>query len=123
MAIQTWGGARSCYRFRDYGPHSAQTEQSGATAPVTCPSQRGPQFHFMARPNVGRGKLAHLDLISDALPFGRLWYGGLNAARNTISYAKHYSNSHDAVDALIRVYDQAGNVIETHEHKGDFKEW
>jgi hypothetical protein len=26
-------------------------------------------------------------------------------------------------DALIRVYDEAGNVIETHEHKGDFKEW
>jgi hypothetical protein len=22
----------------------------------------------------------------------------------------------------IRVYDEAGNVIETHEHKGDFKE-
>jgi hypothetical protein len=26
-------------------------------------------------------------------------------------------------DAVIRVYDEAGNVIETHEHKGDFKEW
>jgi hypothetical protein len=23
---------------------------------------------------------------------------------------------------VIRVYDNAGNVIETHEHKGDFKE-
>ena len=23
----------------------------------------------------------------------------------------------------MRVYDEAGNVIETHEHKGDFKEW
>ena len=23
----------------------------------------------------------------------------------------------------IRVYDDAGNVIETHEHKGEFKEW
>jgi hypothetical protein len=30
------------------------------------------------------------------------------------------SRSHDAV---IRVCDQSGNVIETHEHKGDFKEW
>jgi len=29
------------------------------------------------------------------------------------------SRSHDAV---IRVYDAAGNVVETHEHKGDFKE-
>jgi len=24
---------------------------------------------------------------------------------------------------LIRVYDEAGNVIETHEHAGEFKEW
>ena len=24
---------------------------------------------------------------------------------------------------MIRVYDDAGNLIETHEHKGDFKEW
>jgi hypothetical protein len=30
-----------------------------------------------------------------------------------------FSGSHDAV---IRVYDEAGNVIETHEHAGDFKE-
>jgi hypothetical protein len=33
--------------------------------------------------------------------------------------AKHRSGSHDAV---IRVYDKAGDVIETHEHAGDFKE-
>jgi len=26
-------------------------------------------------------------------------------------------------NAVIRVYDATGNVIETHEHKGDFKEW
>jgi hypothetical protein len=24
---------------------------------------------------------------------------------------------------LIRIYDEAGNAIETHEHAGDFKEW
>jgi hypothetical protein len=35
-------------------------------------------------------------------------------------YAKFRGHSHGA---LIRVYDEAGNVIETHEHKGDFKEW
>ena len=60
-----------------------------------------------------------VDLISDALPFGRLWYGEPNAVSNAIAYAKHRSRSHDAV---IRVYDAAGNVIETHEHAGDFKE-
>jgi hypothetical protein len=32
----------------------------------------------------------------------------------------HDSRSHDAV---IRVYDDAGNVIQTHEQKGEFKEW
>jgi hypothetical protein len=58
-------------------------------------------------------------LISDALPFGRLWYGDTNAVANAIGYAEHYSRSHDAV---IRVYDEAGNVIETHEHTGEFKE-
>jgi hypothetical protein len=47
-----------------------------------------------------------------------LWYGGENAIANAIGYAEFYSRSHDAV---IRVYDAAGNVIETHEHKGDFK--
>jgi hypothetical protein len=26
-------------------------------------------------------------------------------------------------DGVIRVYDEAGNVIETHEHVGEFKEW
>jgi len=38
---------------------------------------------------------------------------------DAISYAKFRGRSHDAV---IRIYDAAGNVIETHEHKGDFKE-
>ena len=58
-------------------------------------------------------------LISDALPFGRLWYGEPNAVANAIGYAMHRSRSHDA---LIRVYDEAGNVIETHEHIGEFIE-
>jgi hypothetical protein len=60
-----------------------------------------------------------VDLISDALPFGRLWYGEPDAVAHAIGYAKHRSRSHDAV---IRVYDDAGNMIQTHEHKGDFKE-
>jgi hypothetical protein len=61
-----------------------------------------------------------VDLISDALAFGRLWYAEPNAISNAIEYAKHRSRAHDA---LIRVYYDAGKVIETHEHKGDFKEW
>jgi hypothetical protein len=61
-----------------------------------------------------------VDLISDVLPFGRLWYGEPNAITNAIGYAKFRSRSHDA---LIRVYDEAGKVIETHKHAGNFKEW
>jgi hypothetical protein len=60
-----------------------------------------------------------VDLISDALPFGRLWYGERNAVSNAVDHAKFRSRSHRAV---IRVYDGAGNVIETHEHAGDFTE-
>jgi hypothetical protein len=57
-------------------------------------------------------------LISDALPFGRLSYREPNPISNAIGYAKFFSRSHDAV---IRVYDAAGNVIEMHEHKGRFQ--
>ena len=46
------------------------------------------------------------DLISEALPFGRLWYEDASAA---VDYAKHSSRSHDAV---IRVYDESGNELD-----------
>ena len=55
-------------------------------------------------------------LHPDALPFGRLWYAKPDDA---IGYAKFYNRSHDAV---IRVYDDAGDVVETLEHAGDFKQ-
>jgi hypothetical protein len=67
-----------------------------------------------ARAKIKRG----VDLISDALPFGRLCYGGPNAVTNATGYAMHDSRS---VDAVIRVYNEAGNVIETLEHIGDFR--
>jgi hypothetical protein len=57
-----------------------------------------------------------VDLISDVLPFGRLWY---DKPDHAVGYAMHFSRS---ADAVIRVYDAAGNVIETHAHKGEFKE-
>jgi hypothetical protein len=74
-------------RLSDFGLQrckDAQAEQSGETAVLISLSQPS-QFHFVARPNVGRV----------------------------------YSRSHDAV---IRVYNEAGNVVETHEHAGQFKE-
>jgi hypothetical protein len=38
-----------------------------------------------------------VDLISDALPFGRLWHGKPDAISNAIGYAKFYSRSHNTV--------------------------
>jgi hypothetical protein len=46
-----------------------------------------------------------------------LWRAGRKS--NAINYARFYSRSHDAV---VRVYDEGGNVIETHEQAGEFKE-
>jgi len=69
---------------------------------------------YEIRPRADRPGVA---LISDVLPFGRLWY---DTPDNAIGYAMHSSRSHHAV---IRVYDDTDKVIETHEHKGDFKLW
>jgi hypothetical protein len=44
-----------------------------------------------------------VDLISDALPFGRLWNGEPDDA---VGYAQFFSRSHDVV---IRVDDASGN--------------
>jgi len=49
-------------------------------------------------------------VISDALPFGHLWYGEPDAINNAIDYAKFRSRTHNAV---IRVCDEAENVIVT----------
>ena len=58
-----------------------------------------------------------VNLISEVLPFGRLLY---LEVREAVAYAKFYSRSQDAT---IRVYDAGGNVIETHQHRGDIKEY
>jgi len=48
----------------------------------------------------------NIDLVSDVLSFGRLWY---TKPDDAIGYAKFRSRSNDAV---IHVYDAAGNVID-----------
>ena len=82
-----------------------------------------PNDYQSLQPTVDRVYKVHLrkdkrgvDLISDVLPFGRLWYDTPDYA---IGYAMHFSRS---ADSVIRVYDDTGNVIETHEHRGEFKE-
>ena len=59
-----------------------------------------------------------VDLISDALPFGRLWYGEPDAISNALGYAKFFNRSHDAT---IRVYDEAGNAIRNARTRGRFQ--
>jgi len=60
-----------------------------------------------------------VDLTWDILPFCRLWYGQPDPIANAMGYAKFFSRSHDAV---IRVYDETGNAIETHKPADEFKE-
>ena len=59
------------------------------------------------------------DLSGDALRYSPLWYRGSNAIADAVRYARSCSGSHPVV---IRVYDPTGNLIETLEYKGDFKE-
>jgi hypothetical protein len=53
------------------------------------------------------------DLIGDRLPLGLLWFEGPDAFGDAVSYAKFFSLSQPAI---IRLFDQSGAVIETHEH-------
>ena len=54
------------------------------------------------------------DLISDRLRRGPIWYAGPDAVRNAVAFAKYRSHSRSRW-AIIRVFNEAGNVTETHE--------
>jgi hypothetical protein len=54
------------------------------------------------------------DLISDRLRRGPVWYSGPDAVRNAVAFAKYRSRSRSRW-AIIRVFNEAGNVTETHE--------
>ena len=56
------------------------------------------------------------DLISDALPFGRLWYQQADAA---VGYAKFYSRSQPGE---VRAFDATGALIAAENWPGDFRE-
>ena len=49
-----------------------------------------------------------VDLVSDVLPFRRLWYGEPNAVSNAVDYAKFCSRSSNAV-----AYDDARQATNT----------
>ena len=43
--------------------------------------------------------------------------------RQGLAPLRHRARDSRSRAAVIHVYDEAGNVIEPHEHAGDFKEW
>ena len=53
------------------------------------------------------------DLISDRLQYGPIWYAGPDAVRCAVAYAKYGSRSRSHL-AIIRVFNEAGNLTETH---------
>src|SRR6266478_7199776 len=53
------------------------------------------------------------DLISDGLQYGPIWYAGPDAVRSAVAYAKYRSRS-CSHRAIIRVFNEEGNVTETH---------
>ena len=59
-----------------------------------------------------------VDLVETPLSFGGY---GIRIANAAVGYAKFFSPD----DAVIRVFDVAGNVIEIHKYTGNFKdrEW
>src|SRR4030095_3246529 len=77
-------------RFGEYDLTTARTH-------ARCRACLGQRFYKVRLRKDHRG----VNLISDALPFGRLWYLEVS---DVIGYAKFFSRSHHAV---IRVYDAA----------------
>jgi len=61
-------------------------------------------------------RLAHKEALSPLLYPGRVVSEPLRPRNSVIPPS---SLTH----RLVRVYDEVGNLIETHEHAGDFKEW
>jgi hypothetical protein len=72
---------------------------------------------YEIRPRKDRGGF---DLIAERLPLGPLWFEGPNAIGRAVNYAKFCSRSHPAI---IRVFDESGAVIDTHESADVFREW
>jgi hypothetical protein len=60
--------------------------------------------HYEIRP---RKDKRGFDLISDHLPFGRLWYRDVDAA---VGYAKFYSRAHDTE---VQIFNETGDLIDS----------
>jgi hypothetical protein len=84
---------------------------------VERPGRSRPKHAYEVRP---RKDKRGVDPIFDALPFGLLWYGERGLRSRTESGTRSFTVQRIAV---IRAYDDDGDVIETHEHAGDFRQF
>ena len=86
----------------------------GATANQAGSGERGCANAKKIHANLTSCPIAKLRFNVVAAAVGRLWY---SEVPHTIGYADSYSRS---IDTVICVDDAAGNVIERHQHRGDF---
>ena len=104
-------------KSRFFDPRTRCHSNSELSASFATDSQQNLRMHvYEVRP---RKDHRGVDLISDALPFGQLWYERPDTGEDTIGCVKFYSRSHPAI---IRVFDKSGAAIKTHESAGDFRE-
>lgn len=68
------------------------------------------------------GEFAICDIVSPkrSQSFGML---SKSKSRSYAQLTKIYAQSTLSHDAMIRVYNESGNVIQPNDYKGDFKEW
>ena len=83
---------------------------------ATCPEQSSLGLMaghdlYEVRPRKDRDGF---DLISKLFRYGPIWYAGPDAVRNAIAYAKYRSHSRSQ-RAIIRVLDDSGTLVQTHE--------
>jgi hypothetical protein len=68
------------------GPHSVSFTLHPATGKCYSANEAMREFKHVYKVRPRKDKRG-IDLISDVLPFGRLWYGEPNALSNAIGYA------------------------------------
>jgi hypothetical protein len=79
-----------------------------------CKTMSSSQHVYEIRPRKdGRG----LDLISERLPLGVLWFEGADAIEDAVNYARAFSYPHPAI---IRVLNESGTFAVTLQSVDDF---
>jgi hypothetical protein len=68
--------------------------------------------------NIQKARIANWNLASPGWMVKKL-----QKLKDPFERCNVLTNHESRGNAVIRVYDDAGNVIETHEHHGEFKEW